>query len=85
MEELMKFLMKEKERQDKERAKNFRTATELGIRKGDLIIFKDGDVECINNPDNTSVRFKQIAEVRRPIDWIEVEIIKPKRRRKGDK
>ena len=85
MEELLKFLMKEKEKQDKERAKNFRTAAELGIRKGDLIIFKDGDVECINDPENVGVRFKQIAEVRRPIDWIGVEIQKPTRKKKGAK
>lgn len=79
MEEIIDILIKKAEARNKDVKKNFRTATELGIRKGDVIHYKDGEFTCVNNPDDLMVRFKNIAEVRRPVEWESVQIVKPRR------
>ena len=89
MEELLKMLLIEKAKREKsfeDFKKNFRSAKELGLQQGDLIIYKDGETTCVDDPEDLGCRFKNIAEVKRPIDWETVEIRKPKRiRRKGAK
>ena len=93
MEELLKMIneaynksKKIDNKINKEIEKNFRSAEELGLQSGDMVIFKDGDVHYIIDFAHCRVNYKNIAEVKRPIDWETVEIRKPKRiRRKGAK
>lgn len=84
MEELFEMIFKVSKKMEKEE-KNFVFAEELGIRRGDLIIWKDGSINYIDKPNKEKVRFKAIAEVRRPTRWVSVDIIKPKRKRKTTK
>lgn len=79
MEELLKYLLEEKRKREKEVEKNFRSAEELGLRRGDLVICKDGESVYIDNPEDVMIKFKNIAEVKRPVEWEEVEIKRPKR------
>jgi hypothetical protein len=79
MEELLKYLLEEKRKREKEVEKNFRSAEELGLRRGDLVICKDGESIYIDDPEDVMIKFKNIAEVKRPVEWEEVEIKRPKR------
>lgn len=74
MEELLKYLLEEKRKREKEVEKNFRSAEELGLRRGDLVICKDGESVYIDDPEDVMIKFKNIAEVKRPVEWEEVEI-----------
>lgn len=86
MEELLDIFAEAYKERQKDIKKNFRKASELGLRQGDVIFYRDGEVTCVNDADELMCRFKNIVEVRRATDWKNVEIIKPKRRtRKGDK
>ena len=84
MEELLEMILKAKKARDKDVEKNFRTARELGIRKGDAIFYKDGEITCVDDADDLLVRYNNIDEVRRPISWENEKVIKPKRKKKGD-
>lgn len=79
MEELLKYLLEGKRKREKDVEKNFRSAEELGLRRGDLVICKDGESVYIDDPEDVMIKFKNIAEVKRPVEWEEVEIKRPKR------
>ena len=79
MEEIIDILIKKAEEKNKDIKKNFRTASELGIRKGDVIHYKNGEFTCVNDADELMCRFKNIVEVRRPVEWKTVQIVKPRR------
>ena len=77
------FIMEMQRREEREKG-NLKTAEELGLIAGDMVILKDGDVDYIENPSD-ELKYKNIAEVKRPVKWKEVEIKLPKRTRKNKK
>lgn len=77
------FIMEMQRREEREKG-NLKTAEELGLIAGDMVIWKDGDVDYIENPSD-ELKYKNIAEVKRPVKWKEVEIKLPKRTRKNKK
>ena len=85
MEEFLIDLLEERMKKDRDIKKNFKSAEELGLRRGDMIIFKDGEVLYVSDLEDEGFRYKNIAEVKRPVKWEEVEIKLPKRTRKNKK
>ena len=79
IEKFINQILKDAEKAKKEREKNFKKAHDLGLQNGDVVIFKDGDIEFVDDCDNCFLRYKHIAEVRRPVEWETVEIKKTRR------
>ena len=79
IEKLSGDLSKELERKKRELRMKFKSAFELGLRHGDMVIFKDGDVEFVKDVENEQFNYRNIAEVKRPVEWETVEIKKPRR------
>lgn len=81
MDEFLMWLLKEKMKKDKDIKENFRSAEELGLKNGDMIIFKDGEVLYVTDPEDELFKYKNIAEVKRPIEWEEIKVKIPRKRR----
>jgi hypothetical protein len=82
---LKKDFKKDLEKKEKEFKKMFKSAQELGLQNGDMVIFKDADIEFIDDSINNMLKYKNIAEVKRPVEWETVSIRKPRRIRKTKK
>ena len=81
---IFEIMMYEMERKEAKQRGDLITAAKLGLRSGDLIIWKDGTVDYVESLRD-ELRYKNIAEVKRPIKWKEVEIKLPKRTRRNKK
>lgn len=71
------------EKDYKKEREEFKSAEELGLIQGDLIIFRDGEASIVRDGDARKYKYKNIVEVRRPIEWETIEIKLPKRKRKN--
>lgn len=88
MNEILKIAAKECERIEKRNKaikEMFKTPEELGLMLGDMIIFKDGEILYVTDLKEEGFKYKNIAEVKRPVKWKEVEIKLPKRTRRNKK
>lgn len=73
-------IIREMERMEEKAKGNLRTAEELGLIAGDMVIWKDGDVDYIEDLKD-ELRYKNIAEVKRPVEWEEIKVKTPRKRR----
>lgn len=73
------FIMEMQRKEEREKG-NLKTAEELGLIAGDMVIWKDGDVDYIEHPSD-ELKYKNIAEVKRPIEWEEIKVKIPRKRR----
>lgn len=73
------FIMEMQRKEEREKG-NLKTAEELGLIAGDMVIWKNGDVDYIEHPSD-ELKYKNIAEVKRPVEWEEIKVKIPRKRR----